>query len=171
MKRIKSPIAICLLAALAPVTNAQEQLPSFTATSLTGQVVTEQKLLGQPTVLIVTPSRAAADDTRQWAQALRRNIDQQKVLVRDILAIDLPFFISEEVAMDRAKETIPERYHGHTYLLPEGSLKEALNIPPSSAKAFVLVMNAEGNVIARVSGTPTQQRINEVNRAVSNITG
>lgn len=53
--------------------------------------VASAKLIGQPTILIVTPSKDAAEDTRMWAKALRKNIDQNKVRIRDVLAIDLPF--------------------------------------------------------------------------------
>lgn len=150
--------------------NAQTQLPSFEATSLTGNVVTEQRLIGQPAVLIVTPSKAAAGETRQWARALRKNIDPHKVMVRDILVIDLPFFISERDAVGRAKEKIPKRYHDQTWLLAESSLEQALHIPRSSEEATVLVLNPEGKVIARVSGKPTPQRINEIENSVAHLT-
>jgi bifunctional pyridoxal-dependent enzyme with beta-cystathionase and maltose regulon repressor activities len=133
-------------------------------------MVTEEKLIGQPTVLIVTPSKAAAEETRQWVQALRKNINQQKIMVRDILAIDLPFFMSEKDALGRAREKIPKQYHDQTYLLAESGLEQAFNIPRSSEDAFVLVLNAEGKETARVKGEPTRQRINEIESAVASIT-
>jgi len=36
-------------------------IPSFEATTLSGEKVTDAKLIGQPTILIVTPSKAAAE--------------------------------------------------------------------------------------------------------------
>lgn len=89
---------------------AGSPIPSFTATALSGQKVTAAKLIGQPTVLIVTPSKDAAEGTRLWAKALRKNIDQKAIRVRDVLAIDLPFFMSEGDAIGRAKKKIPARY-------------------------------------------------------------
>jgi len=53
---------------------------------------------------IVTPSTDAAKDTRLWVEALRKNVDQSGVRVRDVFAIDLPFFMSEDDAIGRAKE-------------------------------------------------------------------
>lgn len=158
-----------LLAALAAGAHAQA-LPSFEATSLTGQTVTEQRLLGQPSILIVTPSRDAATSTRRWVQALQRNVDPDAIRVRDVLAIDLPFFISERDALGRARERIPERYHDQTWLMTEVRLETALGIPPESGVAHVLVLNAQGVPVARVSGTPTQQRIAEVTQAVAQLT-
>lgn len=158
------------LALLSPV-NAWAQfsnspIPDFTATALTGEKVSAAQLLGQPTILIVTPSTDAAKHTRLWAEALRKNIDQAQVRIRDVLAIDLPFFMSEEDAIGRAKEKIPARYQDQTWILSESSLESALNIPRNSAKAFVFVLDAQGTVIARVEGAPDEVKIREVEIAV-----
>lgn len=159
------------LALLSPV-NAWAQLsnspiPDFTATVLTGEKVSAAQLIGQPTILIVTPSTDAAKHTRLWAEALRKNIDQTRVRIRDVLAIDLPFFMSEEDAIGRAKEKIPARYQDQTWILSESSLESALNIPRDSARAFVFVLDAQGKVIARVEGAPDEAKIREVEMAVS----
>lgn len=158
------------LALLLPV-NAWAQLsnspiPEFTATALTGEKVSAAQLIGQPTILIVTPSTDAAKHTRLWAKALRKNIDQTQVRIRDVLAIDLPFFMSEEDAIGRAKEKIPARYQDQTWILSESSLESALNIPRNSARAFVFVLDAQGKVIARVEGAPNEAKIREVEMAV-----
>lgn len=170
--RLSRVIACAVLPTALGVAQAQQSpLPSFRATALTGQVVTEQKLIGQPTVLIVTPSREAAEETREWAEALRRTLDQQKVRVRDVLAIDLPFFMSERDALDRAREKIPDRYHDQTWLLSESSLEQALNVPPSSEDAYVLVLNSQGRVVERAHGSPTQPKLRQVENAVQKLTG
>jgi hypothetical protein len=51
------PMIFAAIFLLSYTAHAQSSLPSFSATTLTGQVVTEEKLIGQPTVLIVTPSK------------------------------------------------------------------------------------------------------------------
>jgi peroxiredoxin len=158
------------LALLSPV-NAWAQLPNsvipdFTATALTGEEVSAGQLIGQPTILIVTPSTDAAKHTRMWADALRKNIDQTRVRIRDVLAIDLPFFMSEEDAIGRAKEVIEERYQDQTWILSESRLESALNIPRDSAEAFVFVLDTQGNIIARVEGAPSDTKIIEVEKAV-----
>ena len=109
-------------------------IPSFKATSLTGESITSEKLIGQPTILIVTPSKDAASDTRKWANALRRNIDQKAYRIRDVLAIDLPFFMSEADAIGRAKAKIPKRYHDQTWILAEPQLERALGIPTDAPR-------------------------------------
>jgi len=141
-------------------------IPDFTATVLTGEKVSSAQLIGQPTILIVTPSKDAAENTRLWAEALRKNIDQSAVRIRDVLAIDLPFFISEEDAIGRAKEKIPAGYQDQTWILNEAILESALNIPRDSAKAFVFVLDTQGNIIARVEGEPNDARLSEVETAV-----
>jgi hypothetical protein len=159
-----------LLALLAPAASwsqlADSKIPSFTATALTGEKVSSAQLIGQPTVLIVTPSKDAAEDTRLWALALRKNIDEKAIRIRDVLAIDLPFFMSESDAIGRAKEKIPARYFDQTWIFAEQDLERALNIPANSSKAFVVVLDSAGQVIARVEGDPTQARIDQVQSAV-----
>jgi peroxiredoxin len=162
--------ALALLSLLAPVgVGAQlssSPVPDFTATALTGGKVSAAQLIGQPTILIVTPSTDAARDTRLWAEALRKNIDQSAVRIRDVLAIDLPFFMGEEDAIGRAKEKIPARYHDQTWILNESSLESAFNIPRDSAKAFVFTLDTQGKVIARAEGEPNEAKISEVVKAV-----
>jgi hypothetical protein len=73
--------AVCTVCASTPA-DRNAVVPSFHATALTGTSVSRADLLGEPTVLIVTPSREAADDTRQWAESLRQRVDQRRVHVR-----------------------------------------------------------------------------------------
>ena len=166
---VKTAITLTL-ALLLPV-NAWSQLsnspiPDFTATALTGEKVSAAQLIGQPTILIVTPSTDAAKHTRMWADALRKNIDQNRVRIRDVLAIDLPFFMSEEDAIGRAKEVIEDRYQDQTWILSESRLESALNIPRDSARAFVFVLDTQGNIIARVEGAPDEAKLSEVEIAI-----
>ena len=141
-------------------------VPSFEATALTHQKVTAQQLIGRPTILIVTPTKAAAEDTRQWAVALRNSLNERSVRVRDVLAIDLPFFMSESDAIGRAREKIPARYHDQTWLLAEPSLEKALGIPTDSSSAFIFVLDAQARVVTRVQGDPIRERVEEVVSAV-----
>lgn len=141
---------------------AADQIPQFEATSLTGQHVTQKQLLGEPTILIVTPSTDAAAQTRAWAKALRSRIDPAKVRVRDVIAVDLPFFMDESDALGRAKEKIPQRYYDQTWLSGQKVLENALDIPPDSQKAFILSLDAQGNVIQRFSGAPTDAEVGKI---------
>lgn len=168
--RVKTLICSAgLLALLASGAQAQNKLTAFSATALTGETVTEKTILGRPSILIVTPSRDAAEETRQWALALRKQLDLSKIMVHDILAIDLPFFMSEQEALARARETIPQRYHDQTYLLPEIYLETSLYIPPASNIPYVFVLNAAGRVMVRVSGAPTTEHLNAVQNAVKGL--
>lgn len=169
MNRCLGLLAAGLLAAHAAAAPPGSRLPPFEATSLAGQTVTAAQLLGQPAVLIVTPSKAAAADTRKWAEALRENLDERSIRIRDILAIDLPFFISESDAIARAQEKIPKRYHDQTWLLDQTNLENALDIPTESESAYVFVLDPKGVVVARVEGRPTPERVAEIRSAVDGL--
>ena len=157
-------IAALMLAAPAP-SCASENIPSFSATALTGRTMTSADLLGKPTVLILTPSKQAAADTRRWAQALRGELADD-VRVRDVLAIDLPFFMSESDAIGRAKEKIPSRYHDQTWLMSSQTLESALGVPTSSPNAFVFVVDAQGRVTLRISGDPSTANVGKIQAAL-----
>ncbi len=148
---------------------ASSPLPEFEAAVLSGGTVTEQALLGQTTLLIVTPSRDAAKETRQWVQALHRNFDPETLRVRDVIALDLPFFMSTQDAIERARQKIPAKYHDRTWLLEKPVLEKALSIPPSSEDAFVFVLDPEGGVAARVEGSPTDRRIQQLKEALNGL--
>ena len=169
MNRCLGLLIAGLLVADAAAAPPGSRLPPFQATSLAGQTVTASQLLGQPAVLIVTPSKAAAEDTRQWANALRENLDERSIRIRDVLAIDLPFFISESDAISRAKEKIPARYHDQTWLLDQPNLENALDIPTESESAYVFVLDPKGVVVARVEGRPTPERVAEVRSAIEGL--
>jgi hypothetical protein len=57
--------------------------------------------------LTVTPNTAAAKNIRLWIEALRKNADQNAMRIRDVIAVDLPVFMSEAEAIARAREQIP----------------------------------------------------------------
>lgn len=175
-RRIERPTPKLVIAAACALFTAlwvgaapNSPIPSFEATALSGEKITDAKLIGQPTILIVTPSKAAAEDTRKWANALRENLDPKSIRIRDVLAVNLPFFMSEADAIGPAKEKIPARYYDQTWILDETSLETALNIPTGSASAYVIILDSEGQIIARVSGAPTEQSISQVMSAVRSV--
>lgn len=165
-------LALCAALSAMPWAMAQtgtSPIPAFTATALSGGTVSSDKLKGQPTILIVTPSKDAAEDTRLWVEALRKSIDQKAIRIRDVIAIDLPFFMSESDAIGRAKEKIPARYYDQTWLFAKPDLEQALGIATDSHKAFVIVLDTQGKIVTRVEGNPTDQRVHDVQSAVQSL--
>jgi len=143
--------------------------PSFTATTLRGEKVDSDKLIGQPTLLILTPSGNAADSTREWVNTLRSEIDQSKYRVRDVLAVDLPFFMSEEDAIGRAKEKVPKRYHDQTWILNSQIMEGALGVPSDSEEAVIVVLDKNGNLVSQVHGRVTTARMSEIFHALQTL--
>ena len=147
---------------------AETEVPweSFTATTLTNEKVDSSVLLGQPTLLIITPSKAAADSTKAWTNALEKALEGKKLRIRAVLTINLPFFMSEADAVGRAREVVPERYYDRTWILDSQIMEEALDIPTESKRAAVLILDASGSIIARVHGQLTDVRLEVIVRAV-----
>ncbi len=143
--------------------------PSFTATTLSGEKVHSDKLLGQPTLLILTPSRNAAESSREWVNALRSKIDERKYRVRDVLAVNLPFFMSEEDAIGPAKEKVPKRYHDQTWILNSQVMERALGVPSDSDEAVIVVLDKNGNMVSQVHGMVTTARVSEITNALQSL--
>ena len=143
--------------------------PSFTATALSGEKVDSNKLIGQPTLLILTPSRNAAISTREWVNTLRSEIDHSKYRVRDVLAVNLPFFMSEEDVIGRAKEQVPQRYHDQTWILNSQIMESALGVPSDSEEAVIVVLDKNGNLISQVHGKVTAARMSEITNALQSL--
>jgi predicted transcriptional regulator len=144
--------------------------PSFTATTLSGEKVDSNKLIGQPTLLILTPSRNAATSTREWVNTLRSKINHTKYRVRDVLAVNLPFFMSEEDVIGRAKEQVPQRYHDQTWILNSQVMESALGVPSDSEEAVIVVLDKNGNLILQVHGRVTAALMSEVTNALQSLT-
>lgn len=164
-----------IFAANATQDNAAAQMqnspiPSFDATTLTGKSVNSDQLVGQPNLLIITPSKGAAGSTREWVEALNKSqISVEKLFIRDVICIDLPFFIGIDDAISKAKDQVPPHYHDQTWLLDSNQLEKALDIPIKSNQAFILVLDETAEIVARVSGKITDKRINQVETAVQKL--
>lgn len=121
------------------------------------------------TTLILTPSRNAAKSTREWVNTLRSKIDHDKYRIRDVLAVNLPFFMSEEDAIGRAKEKVPQRYHDQTWILNSQVMEEALGVPSDSDEAVIVVLDKNGDLISQVHGKVTTIRMNEITNALQSL--
>lgn len=143
--------------------------PSFTATKLSGEKVHSDELLGQPTLLILTPCRDAAESTREWVNALRLKMDLSKYRVRDVLAVDLPFFMSEEDVIDKAKEKVPKRYHDQTWILNSQVMEDSMGVPSDSDEAVIVVLDTNGNLVAQIHGRVTTARMKEITGVLRSI--
>jgi len=151
-------------------TDTEVPWESFTATSLTYEKVDSSVLLGQPTLLIITPSKAAADSTKAWTIELDKALDDKKLRIRAVLTIELPFFMSETDAIASARKVVPERYYDRTWILDSQIMEKALDIPTESKRAAVLILDTSGSIIARVHGQVTDLRLAVILRAVDLIT-
>lgn len=167
-RRVLTPLVMLALWAL-PAIAEDGPWPSFTATTLNGEQIDSDKLLGQPTLLLLTPSRNASESSREWVNALRSKIDQSKYRVRDVLAVNLPFFMSEEDVIGQAKEKVPKGYHDQTWILNSQVMENALGVPSDSDEAVIVVLDNKGNLVSQVHGRVTAARMSEVIDALQSL--
>jgi predicted transcriptional regulator len=100
---------------------------------------------------------------------LQSKIDQSKYLVRDVLAVDLPFFMSEEDAIGLAKEKVSPRYHDQTWILNSQIMEDALGVAHDSEEAVIVVLDKNGNLVSQVHGKVTTARMSEITDALQSL--
>lgn len=144
-------------------------VPVFQATVLSGATVNSDVLIGQPTLLIITPSRDAAAATRKWANYLSKNLQLNKLMVRNIICLELPFFLSASDVIDKAREKVPQQYHDQTWLVDGTELENALNVPPRSDQAFIFLLGSNGEIVDHVGGDISDQKVQQIENAVDKL--
>lgn len=159
-----SPIAMGLLALMSlssPASadqSAPRTIPEFSAKALSGPNRTREDLLGRPTFLIVNPSEQAGDKSKAWAESIRRDFGSD-VRQKTIIAVDVPFFVTEYMALGQAKRSVPERYWERTWLMKNTDFEESLGIPSKSPDPRVFVLDANGKIVAQVEGKVSPEKM------------
>jgi len=96
-------------------------------------------------------------------------IDERKYRIRDVLAVDLPFFMSEEDAIGLAKEKVPKRYHDQTWILNSQVIEAELGVPSDSEAAVIVVLDTHGNLVSQVHGNVTPARLKVIIYALQSL--
>lgn len=146
-----SSLGVLLSTAAPAALPVGQQLPFFVGTDLTGTQRRSSELTGQPTVVIAATSRAASGEAQAWAQELVERHGDDVPLVT-LIAIDLPFFISNDLALGKAREKIPHKYWEQTWLGGEGDIQHALQLEPGSGSPFVFTLDSQGRITTTVHG-------------------
>lgn len=155
-----------LLPALAPAAvPVGQRLPFFVGTDLRGLQHRSSELTGHPGVVVVATSRAASGETQAWAnEFLQREGDAVPFVT--LIAIDLPFFISDDMALGLARDKIPSAYWDQTWLGGEGDIQRALQLEPGSDEPYVFTLDAQGRITAAVHGGVDDPAASRLWRAV-----
>jgi hypothetical protein len=140
-------------------------LPPFKARALSGVHKTEQDLLGRPAVLVIAPTKGAAPQCKLWGEELQQTMPP-RVMLRALLALDIPFFIPDEYALRKAQEEVPPRLWDRTWLLTHGSVEKKLGVPPEAREPYVFAFDAEGRVVATARGIVTAEKIDRLAEAL-----
>lgn len=162
--------AIALMGALFPALASAaipvgQELPFFVGTDLTGTQRRSSELTGRPTVVIAATSRAASGEAQAWAQQLVERSGGSVPLVT-LIAIDLPFFISDNMALGMARDRIPHKYWDQTWLGGEGDIQRALQMEPGSGVPYVFTLDAQGRITAAVHARVGDPQASHVWQAV-----
>ncbi len=142
---------------------------SLSGQSLSGRPISRKDLLGQPTLVVLTPSRKDRKLSGRWFKILSETFSSN-VRIRDIVLIDPPFFMSEQEFVARARKAVPRKHWDETWLVPDVRQGENNDLSEQSEKTYVYVLDSEGDVIARVGGEPSEEKIEKIKHTLLSIT-
>ena len=60
--------------------------------------------------------------------------------------------------IERARKAIPSRFHDLTWLLDSQVMEKALDIPTDATDACIVVLDAQGNIVAQIFGDVSPPR-------------
>lgn len=162
-------IAFCMVAAPASAVLAagevSDSLPRFKATALSGERKTEKDVLGQQTVLVITPTRGAARECKHWGETLERMLPA-RIALWALLALERPFFVPDKYVLRKAQEKVPSNLWDRTWLVTHGNVEKHLGVPSQAEEPYVFAVSSEGRIVARARGTVTPEKIDGIARAL-----
>jgi hypothetical protein len=133
--------------------------------ALSGERRTEQDILGQQTVLVITPTRGAARECKAWGETLERQLPTH-IALWALLAIDKPFFVPEKYVLRKAQEKVPPSLWERTWLLTHGNVEKHLGVPSNADEPYVFAFDSDGRIVARAKGCVTAGKIDDIARAL-----
>lgn len=136
-------------------------IPEFSAFDLNGSRRTSSDWLKQPAVVLIIPSRKSSVEADRWVQELVPSVAEDSLL--GLIALDLPFFVSEGRARRKARSSIPREAWSRTLLAGTGEVRELLGLQPGP-HPYVVIVNERGIVTWIFRGPP---RSRDVRQAVS----
>jgi hypothetical protein len=168
MNRAWRTAALCAAVSVAatPLLAANRgSLPRFKARALSGVPKTEQDVLGQPAVLVITPTRHAAPACKAWGDELQKALPSN-VALWALLALHIPFLVPDEYAVRKAQEKVPPPLWDRTWLLTGGGMDKKLGVPAEAGEPYVFAVDAKGKVVAKVRGVVTEEKVDRISEAL-----
>jgi hypothetical protein len=114
---------------------------------------------------VITPTRLAARECKVWGERLERALPG-RVALWALLALDIPFFVPAAFAVQKAQEKVPPERWEQTWLLTHGNVEKYLGVPSKAKEPYVFALNADGEIVARMQGIATTEKIDGIARAL-----
>jgi len=124
--------------------------PAFTAIDLNGHVHSSRELAQHPTLVVVCTSGDASRAADEWLQRAHAQMAHAGVRVITVVALSLPFFVTDGMVRDRARPQTPNAAWGDTWIEIHGNAQRALGVSDGSSTPYVFTVDSTGHVLASV---------------------
>lgn len=153
-------LLVAVAAHAAPETG--QKVPDITVQDVTGEPQRLRALIegGERTLLVAIMDRDAEPKMRAWFEAADEKAPATIQRI-SVLALDLPFFVSDDYARSTARDKVPKRYWHETLMGTDGKLARLLGLGAGETP-WVFVIDGEGKVLARLHGNVKDPKAREI---------
>jgi hypothetical protein len=144
--------------------------PSFDAEDLNGRAHSSRELAQRPTVVVVCTSADASSAANAWLQQAKNRAHGQ-VRVVTLVALRLPFFVSQGMVRGRARPQVNPGEWTNTWIDVHGHVQSALGISDGSATPYVFTVDAQGRVVASVHAPVNHPSASAIMSAIDQVGG
>ncbi len=145
-----------------------ERIPSLTGTSLNGVPVSvPEPSPGRPTILLFGFSRKSGEQVQQWAKRVAAEYGADATISYYDFAVleGVPGFVKPMI-LHSMKKDLPEKEQAHFVPVYQHAAElKALTGYKDPDEAYVLVTTAEGEVVWKGHGLPTDLSYGQMKRA------
>jgi hypothetical protein len=144
--------------------------PSFDVEDLNGRSHSSREFAQRPTVVVVCTSADASSAANAWLQQAKNRAHGQ-VRVVTLVALRLPFFVSQGMVRGRARPQVNQQEWGNTWIDIHGSVQNALGLSDGSATPYVFTVDSTGHVVASVHAPVNHPAANAIMSAIDQAGG
>lgn len=134
------------ISALAQPPRLGQQAPVIDGRDLFEKIHSSHEWLGRRTLVVAITDKDAGEEAKRWFKTASLQLPND-IRLASIVSIELPFFATEGMARDVARDQTPKQYWPDTWLDRDGKMRKGLGLPVDRVP-WVFALDDAGRVVA-----------------------